>query len=126
MVRGFNDDECDGPPEGFNPSLRRGSKSLPASPLTSPKSTRRVNKYFTGAFVDNENHQGSWILSNLLSKRKTLSQSVGLIAEEEMSDIKKANSNASIDELGDAKKKAVFVPKPSELREMNFWSPTSM
>jgi hypothetical protein len=132
VIRGFNVDtnDCDSPPEGFNPSLRRGSKSLPASPLTSPssspKSMRRVNKYFTGPFVDTENHHGSWILSNLLAKRQNLSQSVGYIAEEEGNDMKRIASNMSVDEVSGGKKSQVFVPKPSELREMNFWSPTSM
>ncbi|EEZ98200.1 uncharacterized protein LOC655336 isoform X1 [Tribolium castaneum] len=129
-IRGFDiqKKDCDLPPEGFNPSLRRGSKSLPASPLTSPnsspKSTRRVNKYFTGPFVDSE-HQGSWILSNLLAKRQNLSQSMGFIAEEEK-EMKRTESNLSVDEVSNGKRSQVFVPKPSELREMNFWSPTSM
>lgn len=130
-IRGFNiqSTDCDRPPEGFNPSLRRGSKSLPASPLTSPssspKSRRRVNKYFTGPFIDNENH-GNWILSNLLAKRQNLSQSVDHIVEETAHDLKQANSSASIDEFSGGKKSQMFIPKPSELREMNFWSPTSM
>ncbi|RZC18418.1 uncharacterized protein BDFB_001054 [Asbolus verrucosus] len=132
VIRGFNiqtKNDCDLPPEGFNPSLRRGSKSLPASPLSSPtsspKSTRRVNKYFTGPFVDTENH-GSWILSNLLSKRQTLSQSVGYIAEEDATNVKTVSSTTSVDDVSDGKKSQIFIPKPSELREMNFWSPTSM
>ncbi|KAJ3639095.1 hypothetical protein Zmor_004255 [Zophobas morio] len=131
-IRGFTAQtkDCDLPPEGFNPSLRRGSKSLPASPLaspsSSPKSTRRINKYFTGPFVDSENNHGHWILSNLLARRQDVSQSMNHIAEEEGSELKLANSNVSIDDLSGRTKSQVFTPKPSELREMNFWSPTSM
>lgn len=122
-------DEC---PQGFDPSLRRGSRSLPASPLsspsTSPKSKRRMqNKYFTNPYSDAEKYQGSWILSSLLGKR-ALSQSVGMIAEEQKEELHSATSDASIDSLkfSHHSSKQVFRAKPSELREMNFWSPTSM
>lgn len=120
-------------PTGFDPALRRGSKSLPASPLvspsTSPKAHRKLtsyNKYFTGIFVD-DNQNGSWIMSGLLGKRETLSKSVSTVVEE--------TPSSSIENLTDAndfttyEKKSVtqvFKAKPSELREMNFWSPTSM
>lgn len=130
VIRGFNisppSDEC---PQGFDPTIRRGSKSLPASPLsspsTSPKSKRRVqNKYFTNAFVDTDKYHGSWILSSLLGKR-ALSQSVGIIAEEQKDELHSAASDASLDSLKRGEKQ-VFRAKASELREMNFWSPTSM
>lgn len=124
--------EC---PKGFDPALRRGSKSLPSSPLTSPntspKSKRRLqNKYFTGAFIDNtttttDKYQGSWILSNLLGKR-SLSQSVGMIAEESKEELMQGVSESSLDSNKSLSKRQVFKPKPSEFREMNFWSPTSM
>lgn len=138
VTRGFQIEEgnSDGPPKGFNPNARRGSKSLPASPLgspnTSPKSRKRLqNKYFTSAFTDGENYQGGWLLSNLLSKREAISKSVSTINEEVSHEetLSKCVSNLSIDEppVTVAKPSAkTFKPKPSELREMNFWSPTSM
>ncbi|KAJ8937378.1 hypothetical protein NQ314_011926 [Rhamnusium bicolor] len=110
---------------------RRGSKSLPASPLaspsTSPKINRRgVNKYFTGAFTDTDKAKGGWILSNLLARRE-ISQSVNYIGEETKEDLEKSASTASVDDISSLKNKnQVFKAKPSELREMNFWSPTSM
>lgn len=131
VLKGFNvnpqSDEC---PQGFDPTIRRGSKSLPASPLsspkTSPKSNRRINKYFTGTFVENDKYHGSWILSNLLAKR-AISQSVGVIAEESKEELHHGASETSLDSVHSTKSaKQVFRPKPSELREMNFWSPTSM
>lgn len=117
-------------PKGFQPAQRRGSKSLPASPQTSPKNRRKLNmanKYFTGPFMDNENHSGGWILQGLLGKRE-LSQSIGLISEESV----RSNLENSLSDLNlngsknDLRTKKEFKPKPSEFREMNFWSPTSM
>lgn len=121
----------------FDPFQRRGSKSLPTTPLqspsSSPKSRKKLqNRYFTGAFVDQKNldkFQGSWILAGLLGTRETLSASTSTIAEEEILSI-----TDSVDMLADVAtsskekqpKPQVFRPKPSELREMNFWSPTSM
>ncbi|KAF5304214.1 hypothetical protein FQR65_LT08021 [Abscondita terminalis] len=114
-------------PKGFQPSQRRGSRSLPASPQSSPKSRRKLNstnKYFTGAFVDNENHSGGWLLQGLLGKRE-LSQSIGLITEESVkSELDKSVSDLHVNDLNKVKKE--FKTKPSEFREMNFWSPTSM
>lgn len=120
-------------PKGFDPSKRRGSKSLPVTPISSPqgspKSRRRLggNKYFTGPFVDNENHGGSWILQGLLSKRD-VSQSVSLIAEESTKgELEKAISELHMNESKPERKvKKEFKAKPSEFRELNFWSPTSM
>jgi len=121
-------------PKTFDPSKRRGSKSLPVTPISSPsgspKSRRRLgNKYFTGPFMDNENPGGSWILQGLLSKRD-ISQSMGFIPEETSTkgELEKAVSDFHIDEpqKPEIKIKKQFKPKPSEFREMNFWSPTSM
>lgn len=67
---------------------------------------------------------GSWILSNLLARRE-ISQSVGQIKEELAEELERASSAVSIDDAS-SKKPAVFKAKASELREMNFWSPTSM
>lgn len=69
VINGFhindNKDKCDGakPPEKYDLMKRRGSRSLPASPLTSPgnspKSNRKsINKYFTGAFTDVDKSKG--------------------------------------------------------------------
>lgn len=137
-------------PQGFDPFARRGSKSLPTTPLTSPnsspKSRRKLhNRYFTGAFVDNvERYQGSWILSGLLGTREVLSRSANTISEEECTStsqidtFSKSTSKVEVNNVNmeapdtppesitDTKKSQVFRPKPSELREMNFWSPTSM
>lgn len=134
VARGFGQTE-DFPPKGFDPSKRRGSRSLPNSPLvspnTSPKGKRKLaNKYFTGPFTDTDKYQGSWILSNLLGKREALSRSVGVIAEEEVrEEVGRGVSEISLDDpqsrtMGSAKN--IYRAKPSELREMNFWSPTSM
>lgn len=121
-------------PAGFNRSLRRGSKSLPTTPLSSPHSSpksrrRQVNRYF-GSTTDPDKIQGSWILSGLLRKHDKLSQSVNIINEEDgMYDtVTKSVSQISIDDVADVTKtpKKTLKPKPSELREMNFWSPTSM
>lgn len=131
LIRPTDDPDC---PIGFNPMIRRGSKSLPSSPLaspnTSPKSKRRLtNKYFTGPFAeDGDRNKGNWILSSLLGRR-SMSQSVNMIAEETESGMHNASSETSVDSIpgiGGKGKKQVLRPKPSELREMNFWSPTSM
>lgn len=53
-----------------------------------------------------------------------MSQSVGYIGEETKEELERTSSTASIDEA--ALRTPVFKAKPSELREMNFWSPTSM
>lgn len=108
---------------------RRGSRSLPASPSGSPKERRRANKYFTSPFIENgeKSIAGSWILSNLLARRE-MSQSVGFINEETKEELDLGTLTRSIDDL-DTKlgsKNQTFTAKPSELREMNFWSPTSM
>ncbi|KAJ8984753.1 hypothetical protein NQ317_005018 [Molorchus minor] len=135
VVHGFNmeaapqDDSCDLAGEKYE-RKRRGSRSLPASPLASPSSSpkgsrRPVNKYFTGAFTEVDKSKGGWILSNLLARRH-ISQSVGYINEETKEELERSSSTASVDEASLKDKNQVFKAKPSELREMNFWSPTSM
>lgn len=129
VSRGFNlppsassipeDDIPATPPVGWDPSRRRGSRSAPSSPVSQRK--LNSNKYFTGAFTDGavEKYQGSWILSGLLGKRENMSKSVNTLTEEDSVDT----------ELTEKKKTTsgqLFRAKPSELREMNFWSPTSM
>ncbi|PSN43825.1 hypothetical protein C0J52_10078, partial [Blattella germanica] len=205
LVRGFSTTGAEHPAtgEGFNKNKRRGSKSLPSSPLStpphspdsSPQSRRRVqNRYFTGAFTleraninpsgnyeSANKYPGSWILSGLLGQqqREKLSDSVESITipEEDHSKVKESSiitksenkkvqkpqpteikRNKSMTSLvsrmfnegskdvdtpidievgvdvaasavsgnNSPTQKKVFRAKPSELREMNFWSPTSM
>lgn len=72
VIQGFhisdNHGNCDEPKtlEKYDLMKRRGSKSLPASPLTSPgnspKSNRKsINKYFTGAFTDVDKSKGNFV-----------------------------------------------------------------
>lgn len=130
----------------------KGSKSLPATPLaspmstpdSSPKSRRRIhgNRFFTGAFVpDREKYQGSWILAGILGQPREIVTSK-IDEEEEISheniparvlSRKKSISSQNLTYVGKDEKTpekqtatSVFQAKPSELREMNFWSPTSM
>ncbi|XP_066146965.1 uncharacterized protein [Euwallacea fornicatus] len=120
-------EECEQLLAKFDPYRRRGSKSLPASPLSSPKSKRRMNKFFTSPYVETDKSKG-WILSSLLAKRE-ISQSMGFIGEEKKDELERASSTLSVDEQVNSSSKLrnqVYKAKPSELREMNFWSPTSM
>ncbi|XP_076241763.1 uncharacterized protein LOC143183878 [Calliopsis andreniformis] len=135
---------------------RRGSKSLPVTPITSPigtpegspKARRRVpsNRYFTGPFLpDREKYQGSWILASILGQSREMV--TPKIDEEDEANIevpsppprslnrKKSISSQNLTYVGSEEKSAgksnvvysnIFQAKPSELREMNFWSPTSM
>jgi hypothetical protein len=201
LMRGFSasDNGKAATGEGFNRAVRRGSKSLPASPLgspshspeSSPQTHRRVyNRYFTGMFAYERanvhatggqemgsKYSGSWLLSGLLGQqqqqqRDNLSESQDSITipeEEQDGEVSKRSgprgevnpsspdmrrnksmtalvsqvlSEGSKDthdvEVGvDAtaiacgcdsptQNNKTFRAKPSELREMNFWSPTSM
>lgn len=125
--------------------VRRGSKSLPASPLGSPKTMRRShNPYFTGTFaIVNQSAQSGavsggatagapaadnyrgWFLSSLLGmQRETMSSTTSVASShisEEGEDLPTQQSKSS-----SAGAPKVIKAKPSELREMNFWSPTSM
>lgn len=124
--------------------MRRGSKSLPTSPIGSPKTGRKVinyNPYFTTysqpgtSSVENR----SWILSSLFGlQRETVYTNSSLsVASQIDEDVEEAtetnnnnmNNNANIG-MDNHKKvgqqKITLKAKPNELREMNFWSPTSM
>ncbi|XP_060824741.1 uncharacterized protein LOC132911800 [Bombus pascuorum] len=133
---------------------RRGSKSLPATPVasplgspsSSPKAHRRVtsNRYRAGAsFLDREKYQGSWILASIFGQSKEFV--TGKIEEEDEANIeaataplrslarKKSISSQNLTYVGSDEKSGksaaypnAFQAKPSQLREMNFWSPTSM
>ncbi|KAJ1520092.1 hypothetical protein ONE63_004314 [Megalurothrips usitatus] len=162
--------------------VRRGSKSLPASPLSTPDSTpqiHRKNRYFTGAFVESSEESskfpGSWLVAGLLGvHRENISESQSDLAsdsnnnaslqsrkvhspealrrnnsssmilqsleksqsesgsgkkENKASPLHESRSAASLVKLGSSGSENTVKktrPKPSELREMNFWSPTSM
>lgn len=122
--------------QGFNPKARRGSRSLPASPLTSPKgSPKLIRKFSTNKFFVNnisEEQQvatsstdqslQSTLLPGLLIKRDALTRSSSNITEEELA----RKIPPTIKEEPHTALSAKPQPKPSQLREMNFWSPTSM
>ncbi|XP_003692082.1 uncharacterized protein LOC100872212 isoform X1 [Apis florea] len=138
--------------EQADKQYKKGSKSLPATPLaspagspnSSPKTRRRVpsNRYFTSPFLlDREKYQGGWILSSIFGQSREIV--TGKIDEEDETDVsapslkafarKKSISSQNLTYVGSDEKPVekpafsnVFQAKPSELREMNFWSPTSM
>lgn len=136
-------------------SSRRGSKSLPATPAHSPRcsptSRRKINanRYFTNPFEPIEDFGSrSWLSVALLGFKKDLNTSTSTLAEEDALEVRLqggtlAESVESLGPLPRAKEPQLlthempaqpkpmkqshgFLPKPSELREMNFWSPTSM
>lgn len=134
---------------------RRDSKSLPAtpahSPPTSPTSRRRMNgnRFFTSPFepVTDANNR-SWLTMALLGYKKDLTTSTSTLAEEDAIenrlhgcslaesveslgpapkvDQKINSNNPSSQQPKSTKAPTTFRPKPTEFREMNFWSPTSM
>ncbi|KAJ6649334.1 hypothetical protein Bhyg_04568 [Pseudolycoriella hygida] len=138
-VANFNTDTES--PDNFNETLsetdlmshpryigRRGSKSLPASPSSSPKSMRKAhaNPFFTGQFATNANtgegNQKGWFLSGLLGIQRdsaVSTQSVVSNISEEAEEALEIPSTTN-------RAQKPLQAKPSELREMNFWSPTSM
>ncbi|KAM3964933.1 uncharacterized protein ACR2FA_000825 [Aphomia sociella] len=143
------------PPETSYLTGRRGSRSLPAtpahSPNSSPTSRRKMggNRYFTSPFEPVEDSSSrSWLTMALLGFKKDLATSTSTLAEEDALETRLQGTLAtSVESLGPApkgkdpkliptevsiqqpnlvKQAHAFRPKPSELREMNFWSPTSM
>ncbi|XP_059057302.1 uncharacterized protein LOC131850917 isoform X2 [Achroia grisella] len=141
--------------EGPYRAGRRGSRSLPAtpahSPPSSPNSRRKMagNRYFTSPFEPAEDSSSrSWLTMALLGFKKDLATSTSTLAEEDGIETRLQGTLAeSVESLGPAPKgkdpKLIsnevstqhpkllkpahsFRPKPSEMREMNFWSPTSM
>lgn len=114
--------------------VRRGSKSLPASPLGSPKTMRRSqNPYFTGTFAivnqtaqNNGGETRGWLLSSLLGmQRETMSSTTSVASSHISEEGEDAHSMQAKGAAAAAASKFVKA-KPSELREMNFWTPTSM
>lgn len=164
------------PPPGSEVRKRRGSKSLPASPLgsptqspsSSPRINRKIahpNRFFTGTFQVPEKESfsgdeggganfGSWIWSGLLRSREssvqpakslsTLREDHGEKTVDKVDGGERENHRMVYDRspsvedqkesaainitvpVSNEQEKVVLQPKPSELREMNFWSPTSM
>lgn len=133
--------------------IKNVSKSLPATPLTSPtgtpdsspKARRKIhaNRYFTGAFVpDREKYQGNWIMASILGQSREIITAKIEEEDEPFADVephkplnrKKSISSQNLTYIGKEEKSAdkspiyvnILEAKPSELREMNFWSPTSM
>lgn len=110
---------------------RRNSKSLPASPHGSPRMLRR-NPYFTSILLGSndklENNNETFVKSGWLTN---ILGGVRDSQEDLHSNNNDDNLRFSDQEEQDSpplKPKGVqtFKAKPSELREMNFWSPTSM
>ena len=99
---------------------RRGSRSLPAS----PKFDRKVNPYFTVTKSSEPNPSNISFLTNLF----------GITAKRDISNsnVSLSSQNFDYDKPPEAKqneapsKLSILSPKPNELREMNFWTPTSM
>lgn len=133
--------------------IKNVSKSLPATPLTSPtgtpdsspKTRRKIhgNRYFTGAFVpDREKYQGNWIMASILGQSREIITAKIEEEDEPFADVeprkplnrKKSISSQNLTYIGKEEKSTdkppiyvnILEAKPSELREMNFWSPTSM
>ncbi|RVE43628.1 hypothetical protein evm_011712 [Chilo suppressalis] len=123
------------------------------SPPSSPTARRRMNanRYFTSPFEQSEEAQGrSWLTMALLGFKKDLTTSTSTLAEEDVIETRLQGGTLaeSVESLGPAPRDKgpkvsqsssgstepnraarpanAFRPKPSELREMNFWSPTSM
>lgn len=128
--------------------IRQGSQSLPVTPIaspagtpeSSPKNRRRGNRYFTGAFIpDKDKNPGGWLLGSIMSQsRETVDNKIE--EEDEVAEPpsrplcrKKSISSQNLSYVGKeetpksiTQATVTFKARPSELREMNFWSPTSM
>ncbi|XP_031785085.1 uncharacterized protein LOC100120213 isoform X2 [Nasonia vitripennis] len=124
------------------------------TPDSSPKTRRRAygNRFFTPAFIpdssgeyqqqQSQRYKNGWLLSSILGQSREL---IAPKIEEEDEQLgqepipsralsrKKSISSQNLTYLGKEDKKQettkshiLMQAKPSELREMNFWSPTSM
>ncbi|XP_044018041.1 uncharacterized protein LOC122858889 isoform X2 [Aphidius gifuensis] len=123
-----------------------------STPEGSPKSRRRVNgnRYFTGSFIP-EKYQGGWLLTKILSNSREIIGNKIDEGDEAASEViphralarKKSISSQNLSYLGkddvstdkpikiagtstSTPQTVTLQVEPSELREMNFWSPTSM
>lgn len=112
---------------------RRGSKSLPASPLGSPKTVRK-NPFFTDHYTTitaGDTEKRGWLLSALIGLQRevvpsTSNFSIASQIDEEAEEIFESNNNVKFSHEEIPVSRTEKKAKPSELREMNFWSPTSM
>ncbi|XP_014241087.1 uncharacterized protein LOC106661876 [Cimex lectularius] len=105
------------PPRIPSQRVRRNSKSLPASPQSSPKMLRK-NPYFTEILF------GS---SDLVDTDNNNSQMTKELAEKWSSKFGRTFSDSDpTSSPSTVQPVRTLKAKPSELREMNFWSPTSM
>ncbi|KAJ8723353.1 hypothetical protein PYW08_003265 [Mythimna loreyi] len=124
------------------------------SPPGSPSSRRRMNgnRFFTSPYepVEDASAPRSWLSMALLGLKKDLTTSTSTLAEEDSLEVHTLSHGRlaeSVENLGPAPRRKdtmnsmahepatqpakpakpqAYRPKPSELREMNFWSPTSM
>lgn len=103
--------------ETYKNRERRNSKSLPGSPLNSPRIYRK-NPYFTDPFIrPDERFDGkSFFYLSISSPRRSLETLIEPAGT--TNDTKPANT--------EPKGRPELYPKPSELRELNCWSPISM
>ena len=118
--------------------VRRGSKSLPVSPMSSPKTSKKIvhqNPYFTGQFtpsLSTTSENKGWFLMSLLGIQREAVSTHSVTSQIDEEAIEAAsNITTEPNPLSDNKKIndspiKILKAKPSELREMNFWSPTSM
>lgn len=138
LYNGRNSEELPSPDKTSYLKQRRNSKSLPASPASSPKIGRR-NPFFSEAAFEsvldthdnNAAKSSGWIsFSSLLNPRDSIEESAAVSREasERGSTLSIAENpeslSAAIQKEGTSPK--ILRARPSELREMNFWSPTSM
>lgn len=135
------------------PTSPLGSPSV-SPKLQRKKQGEPHNRYFTGVFGVPTQYPGSWILSGVLGQRELSSHQTNIqeIASQELSlddgkqkEVRRNKSSSALirtategsrDEDQSSsdgessprlvKKEMFFRAKPSELREMNFLSPTSM
>jgi hypothetical protein len=118
---------------------RRDSRSLPASPFSSPRTMRKFqpqpNPYFTITNGDNNAPKQSWFLTSLFGVRRELTSSTASVSSqieeaEEMVEPTTSAPNTEIkpldtSKLNDEKTSTNVKAKPTMLREMNFFAPTS-
>lgn len=123
---------------------RRNSRSLPTSPLHSPKAMRKFqpqpNPYFTITGSDAPPPKQSWFLTSLFGARRELTTSTMSVSsqideadeaiepQQQQQPTTTPASNVNGTELRASPKRdkpTEVKPQPTLLREMNFWAPTS-